>query len=77
MSIPPNNFIIQGAPDYDDGPLDYGEVELAIHRLKRSKAPGPDEMQNEIFKEMNYEHVQYPLSPSSLNGGEMNIYGRT
>ena len=34
------------------------EVGQAIKKLKRRNAPGPDEIPNEVFKEMDTEHLE-------------------
>ena len=46
---------------YNTGIITLAELEAIINKLKRHKAPGPDGLTTEIFKEMNTENKKLIL----------------
>ena len=53
--------LYEDIPEFDLGIITLPEVKAYIKRTKRRKAPGPDEVPIEFFKEMDDEAKNFPI----------------
>lgn len=56
-----SNIINRNTEQYNIGEITTPELKNIIRKLKRNKAPGPDEIPTELFKELNEENLEYIL----------------
>lgn len=49
----PTDRVVHAVEDYNVGPMAVREVGAAVAKTKHSKAPGPDQIPVEVFKEMD------------------------
>ena len=54
-------MIVENASCYNTSSITMEELRSVLRKFKRRRAPGPDEMQMEIFKEMDDEVLRYVL----------------
>ena len=57
----PNHKVFRENLPYQYGEITHEELKLVLKKFKRRKAPGPDEVPMEIFKEMSDENLNIVL----------------
>jgi len=57
-----NKEIINKGLNFKLSPFEMQELEAAIKKLKRNRAPGPDELTSDFFKELDYLNKIYILN---------------
>ena len=58
QQINQDSIIQQEGQQYKTTPPDAEEIKTAIRKLKRRKAPGPDEIPTELLKELNTDNLE-------------------
>lgn len=53
----PNTKLARESPDWNLGDIELFELKAAIRKAKRNKAPGPDNIETELFKELDDENL--------------------